>query len=453
MPLDLRNEHRREIPDLVAICQWAIAAGRAGHFLHLVFRNYPAPVVGDLFRVCAQWAGGARPHVHGVYGLHDFRQLDKVFDQVRLVLVFEPRLLMKTAWLVAMRRQDGVGVKPCPAVMACHSGRHLEDDLGATLILHGYPGKVASVTEWLRGCKAEALGTLPEPQTGRVVIEPRIEALLWPVLANQHSGLQRYRDCQILRGLLIGSSLLRMAQAAANPASDLEVGLQDYASVYGPIRGASLRPGDEPFDPLAVAMVNRANVHLAIRQESSAEPIKAARIGSKRPADAVHAAPDGRPVTRREVFDLGNPKGKKVLRLVKHLLSQGKAGYKVFRTLGTVRTLPEAESWPEDDPVHLARLLQVWSEKQVRDHFHRLFVEGLITALPRPGNQPWLYVLPEVLSDPNSPFKSLPSPDSLAVQTVTAEDAAVGRLPAASPPIRADGSPDESTTNDPIQPS
>src|SRR5579864_1584197 len=170
------EQRRPDIPDSVAICLWAIAAGRAGCFLQVVFRDYPAPVVRELFRFCTRWAG-TRQHVHELYSLGDFRKLKGVLGDVRLVLVFEPRLLLKTSWLVAMHRRDGSPISTCPAVFAYQGVRHLDDDPGATLIIHGYPSKIASLTEWLRGNQTTALGRCPDKSPGGLVIDRRIDAL------------------------------------------------------------------------------------------------------------------------------------------------------------------------------------------------------------------------------------------------------------------------------------
>ncbi|HEX9597627.1 MAG TPA: hypothetical protein VF982_12155, partial [Anaerolineales bacterium] len=68
---------------------------------------------------------------------------------------------------------------------------------------------------------------------------------------------------------------------------------------------AATQPGDEFFDPLVLAMVRRANVYLVMK--ANAQEMKKAR------ADAV--ADQGQElctITRREIADLGNTRGKTV---------------------------------------------------------------------------------------------------------------------------------------------
>lgn len=427
-------------PDILRLCLWAVAAGRAGHALHLAFQDYPAPPLAALFQHCARWAGPDR--VRAVYGLQDFRRLAGALAgpaAPSLVLLYDPRLAVRVAWLLAMARDDTAGrVRPCPALFSVQAARFAGDDPGATLVLYGHPAKVQALTGWLQP-GAEPPAPVPAVTPDAVTLDPRIESLLRPADGEGPDGLRRYRDRRILRGMLVGAAALRCPGATV-----LEVTLEDYAAVYGPVRGATLRPGDDPFDPLALAMVARANAYLAM-QRDGAEAIRLAR------PDQTGVGPDsaeGRGITRRELLDLGNTRGRTVGKLVERLRARHDDGYRTFLGLGAVRKLPAQGPWPSDDPAVLAGLLLPWTEKQVRDHFHRLFLDGLITARPRSLNQPWVYLLPEALAGPHSPFRALPSPDELASRPVS-EHGGAGRPTAGCPGPRAGGSAGQATTPGP----
>ncbi|MBI2808659.1 MAG: hypothetical protein HYX68_27030 [Planctomycetes bacterium] len=400
------------LPDEILFCQWAIAAGLAGHSLQLRFQGFPAPILRRLFQVCTSWTSADR--VHAVYGLADFRTLTQGIVKPRLILVFDARLAVKIAWRVALhQRDDSEWHDSCPAVFVCQSPRLGDEDPAATLVLHGHPAKVGLLTDWLRHCSDANIGKLPRELLAPIDFDGRLENLLWPAGPETPKGLRRYRECQILRGLLVGARILRERSTPATAAPKLTVTLGDYSAVYGRLQSASLQPEDAHFDPLAEAMVNRANAQLAMRHQKNAEPAKVARLEGKAAAANSVSSRD-RLITRREIWNLGNPNGSSLKQLVKYLLAVGEQGYKTFRTLGTIQPLPRIGSWPEQEPARLVKLLIPWSDKQVRDHFHRLYVEGLIEALPRPGNQPWVYVLPEVVRDPTSPFLHLPAPASVA---------------------------------------
>jgi hypothetical protein len=104
----------------------------------------------------------------------------------------------------------------------------------------------------------------------------------------------------------------------------------------------------------------------------------------------------------------------------------------------------EHESWPSRDPEELAKLLIPWSEKQVRDNFHRLYQLNLITAKRARANKTWQYYVPETLIDGVSAFRQLPTPeapltgDFPSAPHTTAPGAATARPPTNCPNVWAD---------------
>jgi hypothetical protein len=175
------------------------------------------------------------------------------------------------------------------------------------------------------------------------------------------------------------------------------------------------------------ARASRANAYLQFR----------AKVVAKRQlvrADAqtdINGGNSPHEITRRELLDLGTTNGETVTNLVVALLAEGPDGLTSFKKLGTSRSVGSEDVWRRADPKELAKLLRPWSAKQIRDHFHALVAEGLITGHRVAANQPWRYILPEVMCDRESPFAFLPKPDTLVPKI---------DVPSMCPDIGADGS-------------
>ena len=161
---------------------------------------------------------------------------------------------------------------------------------------------------------------------------------------------------------------------------------------------------DEAFDPLATAMVSRANVYMEVKYGA----------GNNNPFVADYSAMDrgerpGRElVTRREASDLGNPRSRMVRRLIEFLQRQPD-GYDRFRRMGLVQRPPERDAWRRADVDALVTYLRPWSAKQLRTHFEQLRRLGIITAEREFENGPWRYTLPENLTSRSNAFRGLPS--------------------------------------------
>lgn len=384
----------------IAITRWAVAGGVLGYPVHVVFQDYPAPIIAAVYRKHVSWL--KKENIFSVFGLRDFHQLAPKLDAVRLVLVFDPKQLVKTCWLLDMHRSAAEQAhKSSPSLFSCLATNPAGDLPGPTLVLHGYSPKAKSLETWLEQDFAWPSLTVDSPPTA-LEFHPRLTPLVASSNARPESPLG-LRDRQILKGLLAGAALV---QKGLENGTDLLAELEVYRAVYNALKSPATQPVDEAFDPLTLAMVRRANVFLAMKAKSE-EP-KVAR------ADAG-IGPDQEPrtITRREIADLGNIRGETVKRLVEFLLQQGAEGLKKFCTIGTNRAIEKKEGWPLQDVQQLVRLLLPWGPKQVRTRFAHLQAQGLITAERAAANQPWIYRLPEALSSTNSPFRSLPKPDDL----------------------------------------
>jgi hypothetical protein len=353
-----------------------------------------------LYRKHANWL--EKENVFSVFGLRDFHQLASKLDVVRLVLVFDPKQLVKTCWLLDMNRSAADKAhKSSPALFSCLATSAAGDLPGATLVLHGYSPKIKSLETWLEQ-DADWLSLPDDSPLPAVEFPPCLAPLVASgnVRPEPPLGL---RDRQILKGLLAGAALVQKGQE--NDAR-LLVELEVYRAVYKALQSTATQPVDEVFDPLALAMVRRTNVFLAMKTKSD-EP-KIARTDA-----GTDEGQEQRTTTRREIADLGNTRGPTVKSLVEFLLRQGAEGLKKFCTIGTNRAIEKKEGWPSQDVQQLVRLLLPWGPKQVRTRFAHLQAQGLITAERAAANQPWIYRLPEALSSANSPFRSLPKPDDL----------------------------------------
>lgn len=391
-------------PVSIAITHWAIAGGVVGLPVHVVFQDFPEPIVGEVIRRFTDLVG--RETVLLVHEPRHLRLLEAAPEKIRLVLLFDAALFARCTWLLEMnRRTDSNELPPSPALITLQSRRLRDQGPGPTLVLHGYSPEVRSLTHWLE--TDEVCVGLPQVTTRRRVAFDEVSALMSPTTDGRLAPPLSFRERQILKGLMAGAALIRSENPDAPP-DRLQVTLADYHAVHGPLQKASVQPVDEAFDPLAVAMVQRANALLEMREREGTHKI--AQTGPGNGTDESNSSL----VTRREILDLGNTRGETVRKLVSFLQSQGEWGHKVFCSLGTMRPLRSGTDWPPGDARALASLLLPWTEKQVRTHFHRLYdQEKLITATPPSGRIPWVYRLPESLGNPNSSFGKLPAPAEL----------------------------------------
>jgi len=371
-----------------------------GYPVHIVFQDYPAPLIAELFRRHIAWVENKA--VVSVFGLNDFRQLSESLEKIRLVLLFDPKLLVKTCWLLDLHRKPGLsGRKPSPVLFTSQTAAVAGEVPGGSLVLHGCSPQVKSLEAWLDS-DTPWEKSLPELALPAISFDPPQLELLPDLTAHPTLQVLGFREREILRSLLIGAAVCRRVQVGV-PDNQLRVNHQDYQAVHKALQSAATRTADEHFDPLALAMVSRANAYVLMKTHQQEKR-------TVRTDGTDDAASDERNITRREITDLGNIRGQTVQSLLDYLLQQGKAGLQVFSTIGTNRRLKENDDWPYRDATQLAKLLLPWGPKQTRTRFEALQTQGLITASRAAANQPLMYRLPESLSNPASPFRLLPEP-------------------------------------------
>ena len=153
-----------------------------------------------------------------------------------------------------------------PAVFARSAPNDVGEDPGAPLVLQGNPGEYQAIARRLAagGCGG------PRWPTIRSSVAVEFDPAVAPVLAmdclGDGQGLRQFRARQILQGLRSGACVLRSSRQAERPRTPLVANLEDYERVRRLLQTQIVSAADEPQDPLAMAMVARANVYLAVRQ-------------------------------------------------------------------------------------------------------------------------------------------------------------------------------------------
>src|SRR5262245_48061718 len=119
MPL---QKQAAQLPMSIAITQWAIAGGVVGWPVHVVFQDFPEPVVGEVFRRYAAAIGNES--ILRVHEPRHLRQLEVLPEQTRLIMLFDSRLFARCSWLLEMHSTAGSGkLSPTPALFAFQSRR------------------------------------------------------------------------------------------------------------------------------------------------------------------------------------------------------------------------------------------------------------------------------------------------------------------------------------------
>jgi hypothetical protein len=271
----------------------------------------------------------------------------------------------------------------------------LDESPGPLLTIHGSSSELRSVAVWIES--HVALSACPQQNTKAIVRFDERNELLW----KDPEAQSPVRFKQILRGLLLGATWSKKPGQTS-----VAIDRDAYESVTRVLTSPRIQSADEPFNPLALFMMQRANVYLTMKRK---ELEKAA---SSKTDVSIVAYSNGL-ITRREVVDLGNINGKTTLELVQFLMKNENGGLSKFRSCGLSVPL-KSDEWPSIDAERCRRLLLRWSPKQVRTHFHRLVGEGLISAIRTADNQPWHYCLPESFTKSASPFGKLPTPNVLS---------------------------------------
>jgi hypothetical protein len=373
----------------------------AGQSLSISYQEFPAPVLCSLWKHSIRYAGATE--VQQIQNQTDIRKLAERVSQVRLALVYAPRLHTPASWAIQMATADEQG-NSRPAIFCMGGPGEQEDAPGPVLALRGNPREHAALAEWLQVAESEFPDWNVVPLNLNIQTDPLVEAALSPC-NRPWSGLDRLRDRQVLKGLLAGATVLRGLRQGGQDFGSPITNTEEYALVRRLLQTPMVVAADDAYDQLAADMVSRANVFLEIKygtNQGTGNPFRDGNCGGNR------AGQPGRDlITRREVADLGNVQSRLVRQLVECLLDQSD-GQQRFRQMGLVRQPPAEDAWRRAGINNLTGYLRAWSSKQVRTCFERLRRAGMITAERKRANGPWQYRLPEELMGPFSVFRGLP---------------------------------------------
>lgn len=402
-------------PDTIALGELAIAAGSAGRPTAVCFTESSAALDAELWHYFTQFAGSDR--VWHVFSQADIRGLRKAFSYQRLVVVHAPRLFERVAWVVRTQHST---ISARPALFS----RSVPDSADAIplpfLVLRNSADESSALSRWIMAGYPEGASLpfgLPQSST---TLHPDLHDLTTP---GQSPNLQHPRnlpDCQLLTALLFGASLMRNVEQSHDPSESQVCGPQEYERVRRLLQSPNVARAAESVDPLAVDMVNRANVFLELKQEPEFVHTHPSLSNFGDPIHRQRGSRTGHElVTRPEIADLGNIRSRLVREIVKYLRELPE-GFENYTRMGLIRQSPPYSQFAETEIPRLTSILRSWSAKQVRTQFDALRKSGLISGEREAGNGPWQYRLPEQIELSASPFRCLPPVSEVFSDTCTA---------------------------------
>jgi hypothetical protein len=400
-PSDIRSR-----PISVVLGELAIAAGLVGESVTITC-EFPANTLCQIWKSYTHTLGaGSVIHAREKKDLKDFGSR---LANVRAVFVYSPRMYQDVAWPIQMAAS---GMSPRPAVFCGFQHPEPDADPGLTLPLVNDESEVAAVHAWASD-EVDRL-TVEVEAPSSVDYDPRLAAALRPAAFDP--GRIGYRDVRIAGALVEGAALLR--SVAGQTSGDLTTTLGDYDFVRDLLCSAAVGPNRELCEPLALDMINRANVYLSVKLgRDRGNPFRVDDEDGYRRSRSNSLKRDA--ITRRELADLGNINSRLVRSLIDYLQNADE-GYAQYLQMGCTGAPVPERNWKRVPARELASRLKGWSVKQVRTHFDRLQKRGLVTAERERANGPLRYQFPEELENVGSPYSQLPT-----VGTLTHGDTAV----------------------------
>ena len=383
-------------PVSVAVGELAIAAGLLGESVTIAC-DFPASTVCQIWKYYSQALGpGNAIHLRAK---RDIKDLEQRMTGVRAVFTNSANLYHDVAWLIQMAGSDSMS--PRPAVFCGFQHDDPDSDPGFTLPLTNDEEEVATIHNWAADQAERRLVEAEFPSS--VEYDTPLDSIL-ELSSFERVGLG-FREQRIVAALVEGAALLRSADDQGS--GNLQAIVADYEFVRRLLCSPVVRPNRELCEPLALDMMNRANVYLSVK------------LSGDRGNPFWVADEDGYPrsresslkrdaITRRELADLGNVNSRLVLTLIDYL-RRTEAGYARYFEMGSTGEPIQERNWQRLSARELARRLKGWSVKQVRTHFDRLQQRGLVTAERDRANGPLYYQIPEELANVGSPYLQLPT--------------------------------------------
>jgi len=261
----------------------------------------------------------------------------------------------------------------------------LDESPGPVLVLRGSHQQADVVLRRLMRRQPEAWGCPNEdspdedsPEVSRVdegsaigvAIPGWLRSVTQPPTNRDSQVLLRLRDRLVLQALVRGARLHRHLETTPCVIEEpLEVEPCDYETVRGLLRSSLIDSAEEPVDPVAVAMVNRANVFLEMKYTPELWQEHPIFWLDGDPMDRLRGCRTQRElVARREIAELGNVRSRLVRQIVESL-KQLPNGHALYQRMGLMRRPPSESAWRSHSASALLGLLHQWSVKQVRRHF------------------------------------------------------------------------------------
>ena len=244
----------RSRPASVAIGELAIAAGLVGESVTITC-DFPASTQCQIWKYHTQALGAGNViHARATKDLKDFGTR---LTDIRAVFVYSPRMYQDVAWPIQMA---GSGtMSPRPAVFCGFQHEDPDADPGLTLPLTNDEREVAAVYSWAAEEGDRLVVELQAPSS--IDYDASLAAALHP--SSFQRGAIGYRELRIVGALVEGAALLR--SVAGQSDGDIQTTLGDYDFVRGLLSSAVVRPNRELCEPLALDMINRANVYLSVK--------------------------------------------------------------------------------------------------------------------------------------------------------------------------------------------
>jgi hypothetical protein len=299
-------------PSTVALGELAIAAGLVGLSLGVNFRDFPAMIRCELWKYFAEGVGSEQ--VLRLCSRKNLKDLEELLPGLRTVVIQNSSLYREASWSI----QLADALQPRPTVFFSSAAHAAEDDPGAVLSVICTEREIASVVDWLAGgASSDGVCSCELYTPTCVQYDPRIEALFARTSAQPGDRFACLRESRILRALLAGACVLRSCHPEQEVPATAVVNLLDYELVRTLLCSLVIETTSEAHDPLAAAMISRANVYLSIRYGHGQTNLTDAELEKLDYLDRYGGDPSRRAlITRRELTDLGNVRSVTVMRLI-----------------------------------------------------------------------------------------------------------------------------------------
>lgn len=395
--MSIASETHPPKPVTLELCELGMAAANLGQNIVLGLTEYPPIIIRKLWKQATPFFGN---RVCSIHIRKDVTKLEKNVNGCGLVLVHNSALLEEVAWIVSM--SDPISnARPC-IIAQTVAGLTPEELPIPTLNLNCTPDEERSLMQWI-SASVPAMAWSPDVETD---FEFEFAPQVLDLFSSTDHTAKGWSNRQLVKALLLGKAL------CSSEANSI-IGKTEYTAVRRLLCSEVVAGGDSHVDPLALAMVNRANVYLNLIQvcaDGAETLLSPSRLHDLQRIRGGQTKKDL--ITRRELVDLGNPNGT-LLRNIVDRLSESSDGYSIFQQLGLSRPCPPEMNWRALAGNKKLSLLRSWSYKQVRTHFEALHRQKLIGGERESANGSWQYRLPESLSQVIHRFHWLPKPEEV----------------------------------------